>query len=134
MRTIKFRIFNKKEWSWLHDTNHAVNLFGETILFGDILLQPGDSYVDIKDLNELVAMQFTGVISNIGISIFEGDIVRVDEYYEGDHLVKEFIGEVVFDLGEFYIRTRADKYSYCEISRPLDVLGNIYDNPELLTT
>ena len=86
-------------------------------------------------------MQYTGLHDKNGKEIFEADIVKV-KLYKGEE-EKNFVGKVeyfgsnfivdadndsdyhVYDLDEFGIDYRYNLED-CE------VIGNIYDNPELL--
>ena len=82
--------------------------------------------VDYKTLG-----QYTGLDDKNGVPIFEGDIVWFDggwEEYGGNTF------EVVFTNGCFYLGRNPDTVcfllkAYIEWA---EVIGNIYDNPELL--
>lgn len=75
--------------------------------------------------------QYTGLDDKNGVPIFEGDIVWFDggwEEYGGNTF------EVVFTNGCFYLGRNPDTVcfllkAYIEWA---EVIGNIYDNPELL--
>ena len=87
---------------------------------------------DLMDLKEpidywhdgTILMQFTGLHDKNGKEIFEGDIIKdLGAGYE------EIITPVRFYQGAFcdsYWNQCINNYKYCE------VLGNIYENPELL--
>lgn len=94
---------------------------------------------DCFDFNDVILMQSTGLRDKNGKEIFEGDIVqttrflgRADEIggfyeYEKDYVgvVKVLEGAWVIDTGSVAVRL------WSEIDEP-EVLGNIYENPELL--
>lgn len=77
--------------------------------------------------------QYTGLTDKNGQRIFEGDIVEVDDFNAEDGY-----GEVIWDSHDarFAIVGRepnnllADFSNYC--GRDIEIIGNIYDNPELL--
>lgn len=70
-------------------------------------------------------MQWSGLVDKNGIEIYEGDIFK---YSIPDDEV-EFIEEVNFNLGSFDLDNAALGSFYdCGI-----VIGNIYENPELLS-
>lgn len=92
-------------------------------------------------LNKKTILQFTGLQDKNGVKIFEGDIVRL---YSGN---ASRIGEVKF--GEIMVPSTTDLFESCEyvgyyifVSENesysllgydgVEVIGNIYDNPELL--
>lgn len=83
--------------------------------------------------DHIVIMNSTHVTDFNGVEIYEGDIVKVIEDYTRDDVFEPFIaGEVKFCYGSFYVDdndiTRYDwsRYIY-------EVIGNIYQNPDLLT-
>lgn len=143
MRTIKFRVWNKKTNNWVEDCGPSdrndcdgVNLFGETILFGHFM-----DGVSIEDFNECVALQYTGLDDKNGKGIFEGDIVRASgnnceyEVDFGEHTLSDDYDGT--EYCGFYLRA-IDKSSWPVESIGVDsksiltVIGNIYENPELL--
>ena len=81
--------------------------------------------------------QYTGLTDKNGKKIFEGDICRFREWNNGDMC---WIGKVHYEHLQFVIS--GDKNKECEIpftlpmsrfvSEDIEVIGNIYDNPELL--
>lgn len=96
-------------------------------------------------------MQFTGLRDRNGKEIYEGDIVKMhSEFYnqfgdEGNNLDRDYIGEVVFIPSKgaciknikWYCHL-SDTYGtdkrYKQITaRRSDVIGNVHENPELLT-
>jgi uncharacterized phage protein (TIGR01671 family) len=83
------------------------------------------SYTDISD--DRILMQYTGLKDKNGKGIYEGDIIQ--EKYGNEFGV----GKVVFEDGAFWVHFSDDEYLLigCD-SEETEVLGNIYENPELL--
>lgn len=72
--------------------------------------------------------QFTGLLDKNGKEIYEGDVVIFDNHLQG-------ISQVVYDYAGFDVVSN----NYRTTLRPMmnnhmRVVGNIYDNPELLKT
>lgn len=159
MREILFRGKNR-DGVWLYGDlrqnanaieTDGINLGGDTFIepheHGDVLYSP-----DYYAVNPDTVGQFTGMMdrSGNGVKIFEGDIVKTREIgqlvigktYTGSDLIR--CGVVGYASGKFeviYSSKSPSKYSH-EDSLTLDdavlnyeviVIGNIHDNPSLLT-
>lgn len=130
MRKIKFRVYNTKTKSWIHAPNKEVNLFGEMILMGHFL-----DGVSIRDLNDCVALQFTGLKDSNDVELYEGDIVKTVlddslEDYEAE------IDQIVYKNGSFVLKNALHMKFLEEymIDGKLfsEIIGNIFENPQLL--
>ena len=88
-----------------------------------------DGYCDLQACGVHV-MQFTGLLDNNGAEIYEGDVVTgycCD--YEGPF-------EVFFHEGTFSVKADESYFPClfeCSPEKNVEVIGNIYENPELLT-
>lgn len=78
----------------------------------------------------LEIMQFTGLHDKNGKEVYEGDILRTDAE-------KEYISAVAYEQAGFKVDSYSDK-DVCEHLENIaphhsaEVIGNIYENPELL--
>lgn len=109
-REIKFRAWDKKEKCWKIRANTDMNY--DTLNFG------------FWGKEELELMQYTGLKDKNGKEVWEGDIV---EY-------KTQKGIIVFQNGSFSVEIDTNKplSSSFFIFKDCEVVGNIYEHPELI--
>ena len=89
-------------------------------------------YEELYDiyLSDVILMQSTGLKDKNGVEIFEGDIVKGYSVYPATSTFESFL------MGEVYYTNRGtwDCYSYIlgGFNEQMEIIGNIYENPELL--
>jgi len=118
MREIKFKAWNKKDNCWL----------GVELTLKDFEENKGIT----TNADDFIFSQYTGLKDKNGKEIYEGDIVEMDVWWKR-HNYKEL---VKFEDGRFYPFT--EYYHTCEGIKLIlsdihcKIIGNIYENPELM--
>ncbi len=123
MREIKFRAYDKKEKK-MH--------YGNMEMFDDMIgFRFGHFGVDTSK-EDIKLMQSTRLKDKNGCEIYEGDICKSKVGYVGKIVWSassaEFSLSVKRELNKYISENHALLYSY----REFEVIGNIYENPELL--
>lgn len=133
MREIKFRAWNKFNEEMLKVSAIALerNCFKtSSYVIGS---QPHfyDEHNDCHAIADCVLMQYTGFTDKNGVKIYEGDIVNCREYEcFGRISWHEDMGAFMFDI--VYEGGGFDAEWIIDYADHLEVIGNIYENPELL--
>ena len=123
MREIKFRVWDTENKEMLR----VQELDFEDTFYGGRLSIRTEQYNDYFDIEDMILMQYTGLHDKNGKEIYEGDIVKsffVDTDEAGNEIYKYYIIEDKYD--EVLCEYNIDKFMN------LEVIGNIYDNKELL--
>lgn len=116
----KFRVWHTP-WGETEQPEMLYNAESAYDYMGDV---PSNSFGSVLEDESFEVMQCTGLKDKNGKLIYEGDIV------ERDHIQGKKQGVVVFDKEALQFRaTNMSLYSFKHRSI---VIGNIYENPELL--
>ncbi|MCR3759191.1 YopX family protein [Clostridium felsineum] len=120
MKEVKFRAWDKitnpakmKTWGQLLAQYQLTQVFTS-----------GDEFFEV--------MQYTGIQDDTGVEIYEGDIVLKESMLVCSIKFKPFKGKVKFDEGSWWIDNGKDARLLFTETDSLKILGNIYENPELL--
>ena len=122
-REISFRGKSKRTGEWVFGNLFDKDTKGRTHI--------GTTVRRCFDIDPETVGQFTGMTDKNGTKIFEGDIVRHIDTTR--HVVEVVNSEVYFDteMLEFGVRYSNELF-HCKFNNEFEVIGNIYDNKELL--
>ncbi len=130
MREIKFRAWSSERKEMAEVEN--INFKGNAVYLISKYLRL------VANLDETELMQFTGLQDENGVDIYEGDIINLSyEYFDGHFRDNEIVGKVYFEGSSFRMSYKKyDEIREWRIDEPeilsIEVIGNIYENPELL--
>ncbi len=163
MRALRFRAWDTVGGRFLFPWPEGFAILGETTCFdliGQQLKERSPEKSTLEMLNDVVIMQFTGLHDKNGKEIYEGDIVRTQEYtdkpYSRQKRKHRHIGTVRYsiEMGDGFYNDMTKKFdrhgeyaagwvveikekgkyqcSNCGPFYDCEVIGNIHGNPELM--
>jgi hypothetical protein len=112
-REIKFRVWDKEDLCWIDSSHLRINYDG--VLYLPYGIAPE------RNTKRFIIQQYTGLKDSQGVEIYEGDIILNDEDKE---IVRwGFCGWLCGN----------ESFVGVDI-QSIEVVGNIFENPELLKT
>ena len=129
MREILFRGKSLKDREW---TEGYYCRYGWTGKEKDYIIPDYASALYGDEVESNTLGQFTGLIDSNGRKIFEGDVIQ-----DGNCDYNKYVVEYSTERGGFLPFAHGDGCGCCETATLYDstchtVIGNIYDNPEML--
>ena len=148
MRNIKFRGWDKEYEKMTYFDDEDYEYKPPFVFRLDQVFKKDSNYDDYEDFeyndvtDNVEVMQYTGLKDKDGKEIYEGDIVKIHKHNFDYGFKKDEIGQIKFIDGafgfyreesknEYYFNDLATESGYRELEY-YEVIGNIYDNPELL--
>ena len=149
MREIKFRAWDKKLKQFIKEA-HGFHVIGEVTAFdmiqGYCCENKAGANSSLERIGDIEIQQFTGLRDKNGTEIYEGDILEsvseivhlADNRPTGKIAVKRFFMGFQEEYSRFQLQRISDgrfellPHSQFLFSHYYSVIGNIYENPELL--
>lgn len=137
MREIKFRVWDKdSKTMYSNEVIDTINFYDGTVTCSS------GGYNEIEwdcEIQNSEILQYTGFVDTKGIEIYEGDILEGEFVFEEEHYFQKVKAEVYFDSsgGTWAVREEfgaEDLLTEWIHYGDAKVIGNIYENPNLIDT
>lgn len=128
----KFRAWHKEERKMV-EVESVYPYQDESTQGGEIFIEGFECSFYFPEECEL--MQCTGLKDKNGKLIYEGDIVQIPNNWDEYGMLAGEKREIYFNEGGFRLKPKWDKNSrgnWLEDTKDWEVIGNIYENKELL--
>ena len=121
-RETKFRVWDKENNKWIDTIDIAINQKGLLFLRAEhqVEFQP----ISLTKSSNFIVVFYTGLKDKNEKEIYEGDIVKF-ETHNGQ-------GVVIYNSPRFEVKERDTDETYSLQGYECEVIGNIYENKELL--
>lgn len=136
MREILFRGKRKDNGEWIYGYYCVFNGMIHCIYTGYAETDCGDIYPDYYEVDPDTVGQYTGLTDKNGRKIFEGDIIEGHCHSQWNHELMRCV--IAYNRDHFEARhytngIHGNYFTYKTVfSKDVVVIGNIYDNPELI--
>jgi len=138
MREIKFRAWDKEKEkmviaAWRMSMNLNGNIYWKVDHYdGNFNLKERE---ETDGNNRFTLMQFTGLHNKNGQEIYEGDICKYSYINPMTREERTFVWKVEWSNGAYWLHSIDDSLQDTLLwiqHKEIEVIGNIYENPELL--
>ena len=115
--------------AWLKEENKMI-IVDTMNWFDDEFESIGDGITFLREAEKIELMQSTGLKDKNGKEVFLGDIIKCTRGCPHEvYLEKEYGGTYVGGMPAIYLKGIREGYAWTGAE---EILGNIYENPELL--
>lgn len=124
MRDIKFRAWDKALKRW---TNYSID--DDLLMFYD---KHAECWETDQEGERFILCQYTGLKNFKGKEIYEGDLVKSEGFFGWIGVTKFLDKNQSFVFEAIDKNYRGSRLSLGQFEQYVKIIGNIYENPELL--